>query len=347
MIYLEDYLILLAQKKNIGKIKVASYDGSPIDSMAQAAIKADHDSKKECLTDRQIVLAKKIVEKYRKQFMANGILLPETVDDIPVKFDVRSIDRAKTLTLDIEQKKLYLKFPYDPQLIVQMQSLSTASATSVEWDNSKKCWSVDFTEENIAKILDIFNNKDLQICKNLEPIIVEFFKIDKFLPTFSLVDNKMKFVNCHESVLRYAIDHGWTADDLGRLPYWTAVAASMALEIDDSIFSVVEQMHGKVIANWIQENCIWVSSKNLPDGKWLDQLKTLNHILTDAVWILDLTWWTPRTNWSEFKNITPLKNVMWDENAKHKHYIVISDKATRGKYSLASRPTLKTIYINI
>lgn len=362
--YLEDYLMLLAGKINtkgekIGywnisekiKIKLASYDISPVTSMAESASRAERDRQPSCLTDRQVILARRIVEKYRRQLAAAGIALPESVDTIPLKFGVRFLDRAKILNLNPETKQFELRFPYIAKTISELHQWSTESSTDVVWDNQSKLWKLDFTEENLKKILDLFKDSDLVVGKTLEPLIEEFLKIDSScLPTLEFADGKLSLDNCHESAISYLQAMGWDEHAADRIEYWAAIVPALSINVGPGVADYLTGKYGKKVSDWIITPSVVAPSANQPNGQWLDDLRSLNSVLSDFVWIFSLSWWSKKTSWDGFKNAIFLERTTpIPEKIQDSKFIFLSDTVIStgiGNSNYLKTRAIKSIYIS-
>lgn len=367
--YLEDYLMFLAGKINakgekIGywnysekkPIKLATYDISPVNSMSESAFRAERNQLPTCLTDRQLVLARRIVEKYRRQLASVGVVLPESVESIPLKFGTRYLDRTRTLNLNPETNKLELKFPYIAKIISELHVWATESSTEVTWDNQLKCWHLDFTEENLKKILDLFKDdesgsSELVIGKNLEPIIEEFLKIDSsYLPTLDFVDGKLCLRNCHETAIDYLQNLGWDDRAADLLPYWAALMPALEIKVGQSVADLLKQDYGSKVAEWIISPTVLAPSANQPTGQWFDDLKTLNSALPDFIWVFSLEWWSKKTSWADFTNAvflnrsSTIPSIVLDSK-----FIFISDTVINsgsGNSNYLRTHSIKSIYIS-
>jgi len=319
--YVEDYLEFLygtmdkegngtslskfSMHNNNNKIKLATYDKSPVASMGAFCAKARTENYESCLTDRQIELARKIITKYRRQFLLVGIVLPESDLDIKLRHPVRKIDRSKYLEHDVANKQLNLKFPYDPKKISSLHDYVNASSGKAEWINSDRRWQFDLTEGNIVKILDLFQNEDLKIDESLTSIVTDVLTAGpKDLPSLTLEDGVMKLANCHPQVNEYLKSLNWEANQINKLASWASQAVALGLRIDETVLDKLLEQHNDDVVNIIVNRKTTLPSNNQSDGPWFNSLLKANEALQDYPWILHLTWWTDKTNWSSFKNLT-------------------------------------------
>ena len=293
---------------NKGKIKLATYDKSPVASMGSFCMKARVDQYESCLTDRQVELARKIITKYRRQLLLHGIILPDSDQDIELRHPTRKIDRTKYLEHDAEKKQLNLKFPYDPKKISTLHDYVNTGAGKVEWTNAERRWQFDLTEGNVAKILELFQNEDLKIDESLTEIITDVMSAGpKDLPCIAIHDDMMHLPNCHPRVDEYMRSVGWDPSQLDKLAIWASQAVSLGLQVDESAIDLLLERYSKDIVDIIINRKSTLPSNNHPDGPWYDYLLEVNEILQDHPWVLNLTWWTNKTDWSPFKNMIEYK----------------------------------------
>ncbi len=317
--YLEDYIEFLYGSLNKNgessavlyralttqeTIKLATYDRSPVTSMGTFCSRIRIQKEQECLTDRQVELATKIVYKYKRQLANIGVTLPDESVGLPLRHSVRKIDRSKYLNHNVDEKTLTLKFPYDPTKISSLHNYVQNSAGNVEWDNTKKEWKLDLTEGNLLKILELFKSEDLKIYETLEPYIVDLYSATpNNLPSLCLRDDVMCLENCHSSVEEYLISKNWNQNDVSNLPYWAAIAASLALRIDEPVKEELSKHHSSDVVDIITQRKVTLPSNNQPDGVWYNTLLEANRALNKNPWILHLNWWSNKTDWSPFNNL--------------------------------------------
>lgn len=326
--YVEDYLEFLygtMDKEGNGssvfnyaihatsKIKLATYDKSPVSSMGAFCSKARTENYESCLTDRQVDLARKIITKYRRQFLAIGIALPENDSDLELRHPVRTIDRVKYLAHDIDNKQIKLKFPYDPKKVSALHDYSNNSAGQCEWDNASRHWTFDLTEGNIAKMLELFQQEDLCIDESLTDIVTDVLTANnEQLPRFSINNKELKLYNCHPRVHEYLNELNWDARQIDKLAYWVSQASALGLHIDNSVIDTLMSQYSDDVVNIIINRKVTMPSNNMPEGPWYNALLKANDVLQDYPWVLYLSWWTNKTDWTPFKNM-----ISYQENDKN------------------------------
>lgn len=289
-------------------IKLATYDKSPVASMGGYCAKAKATNLAECLTDRQIGLARKIVGKYRRQLADHGVLLPEDVDAIPVRHGLRSIDRTKALTVDLDDRKFRLRFPYDPQKISTLHDYSSNSAGRCVWDQTNKQWEFDLTEGNLKVAIDLFKTEDIKIDDSLSPFVEDMLKASPDqLPHVSFDNGQLVLHNCHVGVHEYLEARDFDPADSNRLSEHVAYISSLGIEIHESVRQHLTDRFGYEAACIICDRRPVMPSNNQPSGAWHENLLKANHALSSFPWVLYLNWWSDKTDWSAFENIVSIK----------------------------------------
>lgn len=366
LIYLEDYLDYLngvwvengAIAAGLTPIKLATYDRSPIASMSAYAANVQAQGLDECLTDRQVALARKIVEKYRRQLLARGITLPSNINELPLRYKIRLIDRRKQLTYDSDARKLNLFFPYDAQKISKMKELENGSFGEVTWLKQNRVWQLDYTEGNLCALLNIFqDDSDLIIDDELEPVVKEILTASKKdLPTLDLENNKLIFKNCVPYVQDYFTQHNFDLTNLDHLPLLVSYAKKLELEIGDELFLELDKRYGLPIAEYLSNSIITLPTNNSATGVWVEYIKKLNQLLPTVHWILKLNYWDTRVNWQELQNysfIKVKKNSILNldkslDLSKLTNSIIIADSIVAPGINMAffEQHALKTIYVS-
>lgn len=281
----------------------------------------------ECLTDRQVTLARTIVGKYRRQLLEKGVVLPDDVNAIPLRHNVRAIDRTQGITANIEEKTFTLKFPYSPQKISTLHNYTTTdSAGKIEWDNKARTWTFDLTEGNIKTVLDLFKSEDLKIDDSIAGYVEDVMRANPTqLPRIVYENNQLVLQNCHQELLEYIADN---EIDLTNIINSVAYISCLGVNIDDTVVQHLTNQFGYDVARIICDRRIVMPSGNQPDGPWHTTLLKANQVLKDVTWVLYLTWWSDKTNWSEFQNITNIKASRSFSNVDEAFVNIVENKDT-------------------
>ena len=133
----------LAKAMETARISLAHYDISVVYSLAEQIAAGT------ALTDRQFVLAKQIITKYRRQLSKHGIVVPDT--ELTSVLGVRAIDRSRSVWFG--DNRINAKFPYDEVLIEGFRNANKNNNGSVGWNGLEKVWQLSLTESNINWIV--------------------------------------------------------------------------------------------------------------------------------------------------------------------------------------------------
>lgn len=191
---------------NNGPISLAAYDKRFITSVSEAI------QRNTGMTDRQVVLAVKIVTKYEKQW-ANLSLNPMyfLLDDIPLRLPIREVDRTCAIT--IVDKDIQAVFPYQSELITEFHNAANeACGTWVfEKEGSRKTWHISLTEGNVHKLANMKNLDKVRF--EIDPRLQELMDLARnpVLPTLDYVDGRMVLHNVPSQAVEALVRSGWTA----------------------------------------------------------------------------------------------------------------------------------------
>lgn len=213
---------------NNGPISLAAYDKRFITSVAEAI------QRNTGMTDRQVVLAVKIVTKYEKQW-ANLNLNPMyfLLDDIPLRLPIREVDRTCAITL--VDKDIQVVFPYQSDLITEFHNSANEACGSwtFEKTGSRKTWHIDLTEGNVHKLA---NMKHLDKVKfDIDPRVQELMVLARtpVIPTLDFANGQMFMHNVPERAFEAMMQNGWspTAD----LTEWALAAPKYGVDVSKEL----------------------------------------------------------------------------------------------------------------
>ena len=138
-----------------GPIKLATYDSRFIRSAVESI------ARKRGLTDKQVLLAIKIITKYKRQWSQIGLdpSYLET-DDVPLRLPLRQVDRTTSITK--QGASLRLRFPYNNDLISEMHARKSGSYGTWIYDRDGKSWIIDMTEGNLRQLVEMPVFRDVE-----------------------------------------------------------------------------------------------------------------------------------------------------------------------------------------
>ena len=216
--YLEDYIEYLAGYHPTvpaprGTISLARYDMQIVSSIAQQTLNSVG------FSDKQALLAHKLMVKYKRQLATHGILIGEHEDDPKFRLPLRQVDRSKVVT--IKDDKLILKFPYDTSLIDTLREQGKKIPGDIRFNKQERQWETAITEPRVVWALQFADKYEF----THDPGLVELNKkIEQCQQTryaieLDLVGDKLVIHNAESSLLDYVEEHlgGLRLDNLDRL----------------------------------------------------------------------------------------------------------------------------------
>lgn len=216
-------------------IKLATYDIRFVDSVSSSIRNGKG------LTDRQVLLAIKIIVKYHRQWTQIG-LDPSYLesDDIPLRLPQREVDRTHAAW--IEDKKILIKFPYDPKIITKLNSAAAELPGNWTWNTTTKQWSLDLLECNVRELvnMDIIKPSTWQVDADLQSLMEMAAKDDLMSchPTLDVTDQGLCLANCPEPLLESMQQHGFRED--GDLLHASLLAFKHGMVISPELMSRFE-----------------------------------------------------------------------------------------------------------
>jgi hypothetical protein len=217
--YIEDYLELISGIAGFSNgtrpaaITLARYDIQIVHSMASQTFQGTP------LTDRQALLAHKLVIKYRRQLATNGLDLGVHEHNAVFRLPVRFVDRSRSIKL--QDGMIQIRFPYDDALVNELKQSAKDTPGSLRFDSVTKMWVATVTEPRLLwleHLVDKYNFKlDDQVIELIEQVKqaqVQGFKIELVAGHTGL-----EIVNAESSLVDYINENlnGFDIDNLVRL----------------------------------------------------------------------------------------------------------------------------------
>ena len=211
--YIEDYIEFIAGYRDINNRKLVMFDQVPSPlSLARYDVKivdslgSQTAEKNIAYTDKQAELAKKIVNKYRKQLsqLPVPLLVPENFDKF--RMPIRTVDRSKRAY--INDQKLYLKFPYNTDLITSIKNQLKQGDGNGIFDNDTKIWQLSITESTVNWICTIAEKYEIELDNELKNLYQKILDCEKQPFTIELVDTGSGYdiTNAAESLKEYIVE---------------------------------------------------------------------------------------------------------------------------------------------
>ena len=231
--HLEDYIEYLAgysSPANLkpGAISLARYDMQVVSSIAQQTLNGVG------FSDRQALLAHKLVVKYKRQLATHGIGVGEHEDDPKFRLALRQVDRSKVVI--IKDNKLILRFPYDTNLIDVLREQGKKIPGDIKFNKQERQWETAITEPRVLWAVEFADKYEFTHDPEIEELKE---KIDKCRQTryaieLDIVDDRLVIHNAESSLLNYIEEHcgGLNKDNLGRL---IDMSSTLGYTVSDSI----------------------------------------------------------------------------------------------------------------
>jgi hypothetical protein len=195
MEYIEDLVKLFA-----GKLQLGNFDQRIATSLADQAYRENP------FTEKQAMIACRLIKKYRKQFVNLGITTVDSLLDVPkYKYPFRVVDRRKTAEIfkEFETKKKFicLKFPYSQEVVDKIKSNYNAIQQS-KWDGDKKYWLLSLDEENIKLTINYLIPNGFELDEELTEYVNQYTQVqndmENYLPMLDKINGEYVFKNIRE-----------------------------------------------------------------------------------------------------------------------------------------------------
>jgi hypothetical protein len=235
--HVEDYLeylggyevgvTALITPQSVNRISLARYDIAIVNSMASTTVFGT------ALTDKQAELAVKLILKYRRQFAKMGIDVSPAENPV-FRLAPRKMDRTKAVWLDGEN--ILVKFPYDNDLIKELQNFREESQGRAWYDRDKKLWNLAITEYNVNWIVPWGNSKGFEVDNHVREIFYQVLECEQQPFEIKLVQQADGYIitNAANSLIEYINTRagGFGLDNLVKLIDYAGLCGYI---IDDAV----------------------------------------------------------------------------------------------------------------
>ena len=224
--YIEDYLELIAGVARVpyGKavpvvVTLARYDIQIVHSMAAQT------SQGTPLTDRQALLAHKLVIKYRRQLASNGLDLGVHEDNAVFRLPVRFVDRSRDIKL--KDDVIYIRFPYDDTLVNELKQSAKDTPGSLRFDVVTKMWVATVTEPRLIWLQHLVGKYNFEPDNQIVELIEQVTQAQHTGFKIELIagDTGLEIVNAESSLVDYINENlnGFSLDNLVRLIDYSSI----------------------------------------------------------------------------------------------------------------------------
>ena len=185
------------------KINLARYDVNVIGNMASATMGGT------ALTDKQAVLACKIVLKYQRQLAKYDISIDPIIASPKYRMAIRNLDRTKRAW--IEDDEIRLKFPYSPAMVQQARDYASEAIGKMAFDPAKKVWTLGLTEPNVVWTTLWSQANEIEVDQELVDYLDLIQGVEaqpyEIQLTKDTATGNLAFINAEESLVEYVNTH--------------------------------------------------------------------------------------------------------------------------------------------
>jgi hypothetical protein len=224
--HIEDYIEIISGERSLDGsqlpysfgvmipiISLARYDVSVINNLAEQTMILNR-----AYTDRQAVLAHKLILKYERQLSKLNIDISPVRNKPKFRLPLRIIDRSRRTW--IEQDQIMMKFPYEETLVDRIRDEARNSQGNIHFDQDQKVWIADLTEYNVNLIYAFSKNFEFEIDASLADAMATIKEVEKSPYQIQLTARpEIDIVNASASLKNYVQDNlgGINTDNLLRL----------------------------------------------------------------------------------------------------------------------------------
>ena len=270
--YIEDYIQFIAGTRDINNKTTTTWLSSPVVSLARydksvVASFAEQIENSTGFTDKQSELAKRLVDKYRKQMHKLGVDCI-TVDSIPFRMAIRNVDRTKRISL--KDNMLCLNFPYDSEKINQIKEFAKTSEGAVKFIHDQKYWGFALTESCVNWAHAFAKAFDFDIDPAVTELAEKIILVESQPYAIELVktDTSFAITNAPSSLVEYVEQNGGFG--LDNELWLLSMAAQLGYGISLDILATAK------CATFLQSNRVHVSSQTQNVSEIIEYAKTYN-----------------------------------------------------------------------
>lgn len=196
---IEDALEILAGlRPRIVNIRIDASERNLISSIAKQVHKSVP------LTDRQLNLVLKKIDKYRDGLLKNSVDVDDLILNKPLRMSLRDIDRSQSVTLDYSQggikPRILVKYVFSKKFAAEWGELEeNLIGVSSEVRGFKH---VSYNEKNLYHIVAKLSSMDFVIDQEIQEIYEKIVKImenpEKIVPYLDVDNHQVRAVNVNK-----------------------------------------------------------------------------------------------------------------------------------------------------
>jgi hypothetical protein len=245
---IEDYIEFIVGLKDKNGKSTSVFWASPVLSLANYDVGfitsvSEQITNTVAMSDRQAVLAYRLIEKYARQLSKLGVDQPNHKHH---RLGVRQLDRSSKAYINADNV-ICLKFPFDERIITAIKNEAKTSQGSIQWEPTFKEWQFALTEYNLSWVYAFASCNKIAIDASVEELfkLIEECEQTPYKIELQVDGNECKITNIPQSMHDYITQYiGF--DDLYAL---VDNAGVLGYTIDQNIYDTLKTQHGSLFLN--------------------------------------------------------------------------------------------------
>ena len=233
--YIEDYIELMARHVLSWPVQdpvvnLARYDEPIVSSMS------DQIQRGVGFSDRQAVLAHKIVTKYRKQWNAKQYCVDHLVQQPEYRIPIRAIDRRRVI--DIGDTGIEIRFPYDQELIAKVRAVINTIPGSLRFDQERRAWIAALIEPRLIWAKQFGSEHGFEFGAEFQAAVAAMLAQPDYAICLQPAAEGFSITNAADSLCDYVMQHGGFGQDnlLGLID----LSGVLGFSVDPKVYESVD-----------------------------------------------------------------------------------------------------------
>lgn len=255
--YIEDYIELMVDNALTWPpreklIKLARYDEPIVYSMTEQF------TRNLGFTDRQAVLAHKLVCKYKRQWASIGYDITDHETHPRYRLPIRNIDRTRQI--DIQDNLIVLKFPYDQAIISELRATVPEMPGRLVWDKDKRYWIAACIEPRLIWAKEFGLKHNFEFSPEFNQAIALMLAQDDYAIRLQRENNKLTITNAADSLIDFIQEHGgFENNNFMRLLDYAGV---LDYEVDPGVYDLFDHVPSPEIITMLTQRNINIEYGN-------------------------------------------------------------------------------------
>jgi len=161
-------------------------------------------------TEKQSAIMLKISKSYKQQINAhlNKDITP-LLDNPQFKFNIRTISTVKHISINVAERTIKVKFPYDEKLVNEIKKVRV-EFSQAEWQSDDKLWIFSLEDKVINFLASWIENYNFTTDEEFKNFIIQIeaitSNIEQHIPMLMYDGKNTKYSNVHSSVPKLTSD---------------------------------------------------------------------------------------------------------------------------------------------